>query len=97
MQRPHPCDLSAILTLAGRPGETHSDPLQHCRGTCCLQEDVQFTNREVGSKMLQGEVLGTCLQLGQAALLSSALIRDGEMLLQQTEMESRVTPGRVGW
>lgn len=41
--------------------------------------------------MLQGEMLGTCLQLGQAALLSSALLRDGEMLLQQSEMESRVT------
>lgn len=41
-------------------------------------------NGEVGPKMLQGELLGTCLQPGQAALLSSALIRDGEMLLQQS-------------
>lgn len=94
MQRPHPCDLSAVLSRAGRPGETPpalQGNLLLARG-CSVHNDG-----EVGLKMLQGEVLGTCLQPGQTALLASALIRDGEMLLQQSEMESRVTPERVGW
>lgn len=58
-----------------------------------------FSSQQWGgwSKNASGRGVGHVSAASTGCLLSSALIRDGEMLLQQSETESQVTPGRVGW